>query len=61
MHTTIEPGSLYFGTPVVLNLPSADLVAMVDRLALTTGPARPAVHDRGAYPTCACRSVHPDG
>jgi len=84
MHATIEPGILYFGTPVVListlnedgspnlapmssafwlgwrcvlglatgsktpqnmirtgecvlNLPSADLVAMVDRLALTTG------------------------
>ena len=84
MHTSIEPGLLYFGTPVVListvnpdgspnlapissafwlawrcvlglaaasrttenmirtgqcvlNLPSADLVAMVDRLALTTG------------------------
>jgi len=84
MHVTIEPGILYFGTPVVListlnengsynlapmssafwlgwrcvlglaatskttqnmigmgecvlNLPSADLVAMVDRLALTTG------------------------
>jgi flavin reductase (DIM6/NTAB) family NADH-FMN oxidoreductase RutF len=84
MHTSIEPGILYFGTPVVListinpdgsanlapmssafwlgwrcilglaatsrtpqnmirsgecvlNLPSADLVAMVDRLALTTG------------------------
>ncbi len=84
MHTSIEPGILYFGTPVVListinpdgsanlapmssvfwlgwrcalglaavsrtpqnmirtgecvlNLPSADLVTMVDRLALTTG------------------------
>ena len=84
MHTSIEPGILYFGTPVVListinpdgtanlapmssafwlgwrcvlglgaasrttenmirtgacvlNLPSSDLVAMVDRLALTTG------------------------
>jgi flavin reductase (DIM6/NTAB) family NADH-FMN oxidoreductase RutF len=84
MHTTIEPGILYFGTPVVListvnedgsfnlapmssafwlgwrcvlglsaasktpqnmartrecvlNLPSADLAGMVDRLALTTG------------------------
>ncbi|NPU69944.1 flavin reductase family protein [Bradyrhizobium sp. 83012] len=97
MHTTIEPGILYFGTPVVListvnedgsfnlapmssafwlgwrcmlglaagsktpqnmrrsrecvlNLPSVDLVAAVDRLALTTGSDPvPPMKQRGGY------------
>src|SRR5437868_240431 len=40
MHVTIDPAILYFGTPVgecVLNLPSLEQVAAVDRLARTTG------------------------